>query len=796
MNTPILPGMVIEAKPNSEILEGLVRVLYVKQDLLFVIPIQPKRSGTRLYYVGPRPISLKKINQEVSKHILRILQNGVTPRPDVLATDEELDKKYLRSGKTISIPREKRAQRYALIKPLIENHEDRVLLLDPQVRRELIRKRAKEVDGDSINERRVKEISEILNQYFAEGGTPGAVTPLSASQGGRGKERMQKSKLGKPNTPTKKGAKNVAGFIMTDADKEKCGFAWRNYYIRGTTIAKSLHKLWREFYSDISINQNGQRIIKLKSLNERPSRTQFETWGKSRSPGHESWKKQLTQFNLNRLDRVLFGTSDEDIIGVGQRGAVDSTSIDVELVSVANLLERIGTAHRILIVDGLYNYISGFYLGLEAPSAQTVGLAFLHSLTDKKEWLKWLGLDDQNPDDWIPIRYGSVLADNTDLRCEAVINKLDSIGTGIKFVGVARSDLNSAVEASHHVLHRMVDHNLHGTTHGQRHERGEEHAYFLARHTVIEAIRETARAIYLHNTIELDIRPTLEMRRDLVDKGIKLTRANLTRWAISQGKCFTSLIGEDEARTKLLLPIQGTFTPHGVKLLKPDSGKKREFIEPIRYVSNHPVIKKNAMKSKVERTRLQAVSFDDHFLHNPYKTTEIFYRNIHDGELIRLDIACKDKELPFECSLPDILNLMEHDETHLFNVRASRDEALSNLEYAQELAKQNANNAYLEALSLQEKPPSKNSLRQNKKTNRIKEKDISLYGMPAQQPNAEIISNSLRIDSPEPVPKEPPISEKSQISDNQNLKLNSITIEKASSNILLNEISKRRHGGH
>lgn len=786
--------MVIEAKSSSKILEGLVRVLYVNKgkDLVLVIPIQPKRSGTRLYYVAPRPISLEKIKEEALTRMLRILQNGVTPRPDVLATDEELDKKYLRSGQTISIPREKRAQRYALIKPLVDNHEDRVLLLDPQVRRELIVKRAKEVYGDSLNERSIKEISEILYQYFAEGSTPGAVTPLSAGQGGRGKERKQKSKLGKPNTPTKHGAKDAAGFIMTEEDKENCGFAWRNYYIRGTTIAKALRKLWREFYSDISINKKGQTIRTPKRINERPSRTQFETWGKKRSPGHESWKKQLPKFNLNRMDRVLFGTSDEDITGVGQRGAVDSTSIDYELVSVANRLERIGTAHRILIVDGLHNYISGFYLGLEAPSAQTVGLAFLHSLTDKKEWLKWLGLEEQNPDDWIPIRYGSVLADNTDLRCEAVINKLDSIGTGIKFVGVARSDLNSAVETSHHVLHRMVDHNLHGTTHGQRHERGEEHAYFLARHTPIEAIRETARAIYLHNTMELDIRPTLEMRRDLLDKGIKLTRVNLTRWAINQGKCFTSLIGEDDARTKLLLPIRATFTPHGVKLLKPDSGKKREFIEPIRYVSNHPIIKKKVMESKVERARVQPVSFDDNFLHNPYKTTEIFYRDIYNGELIRLDIACKDKELPFECSLPDILNLMKQDEIHLFDVRASRDEALSDLEYAQELAKQDASNAYEEALNLQEKPPSKNSLKRNKKANRTKENEISVYGMPVQQTNSAIDSNSLNTGYSEAAP----LSEETKVSDDRDIEHELIPVNKTSNNILLNEILRRRLGGN
>lgn len=802
MNNTVLPGMAIEAKDGSDLLDCLSRVLHIDEgnNIALVIPILPKKSGgkkinKRLYFVGAKALALDKINQEISEHKLHLLPNGVKPRADVLATDDELDKKYLRRGQSISIPRMKRAQRYVLIKPLVQDHESRVLLLDPQVRYELVVKRAKELKNKTCSlQRTIKHVSEILNQYFAEGSTYGAVTPFSANQGGRGKEKQadKNRKLGKPNTPTKNGAKNTAGLIMTNEDKENCGFAWRNYYIKGTTIAKALRKMWHEFYSDVSINAKGQTIHTRKGLNERPSRSQFETWGKKKSPGHESWKKQLSKFNLNRLGRVLFGTSVSDVIGVGQRGAVDSTSIDVELVSVANRLERIGSAHRILIVDSLFGYISGFYLGLEAPSANTVGLAFLHSLTDKTEWLKWLGLDRQDLENWIPIRYGAVLADNTDLRCQGVEDKLDSIGTGIKFVGVARSDLNAPVEVSHHILHRMVDHNLKGTTHGQRHERGEEHASVLARHTIIEATRETARAIHTHNTIELDMRPTLEMRRDLVDKGIKLTRANLTRWKINQGKCFTSLISEDEARIKLLIPIKGTFTQHGIKLLRPDTGNKREFIEPIKYISNHSVIVERVIQAKMARARVHAESHDDTFLHNPYQPTEIYYKHLYTGELIRLDLATKDTDLPFECSVPDVVDLMKRDSLYSFEVKESRNDVLSELEYRQEQAKEEAESAYHEVLSQLEKPPSKASLKSNKKENRQHEKGRCMYGMPTPLSEFETINNAPSYDICLPVkdaPQNPSDSQRDQIKESTN---DSKHITEDSNNILLNALRMRR----
>jgi hypothetical protein len=800
MSTMIIPGMAIEAKSSSKILNGLYNILFVSEsnNKLVFIAATPKRSKGRLYFVGPKIIDLDSIRQEISKHKINLLIEGITLRPDVLATDDELDKKYKPAQSRTSKAREQRNYRYSMIEPLVNNIENRILLFDNQVRSELILKRALEIKSDSCSlARTIKKIKELLNQFFAEGSTRYALTPYVAAQGGRGKERNQKRKLGRKNVRAKNGETHLAGLVMTPDDKDICGFAWRNYYVRGTSIDKALRKMWREFYSNFAIDKHGKSTCTLKPAHQRPSITQFTTWGNARSPGQTSWQKQQTQFNLNRLDRVLFGSSDQDIISVGQLGAVDSTSIDVELVSVTNRLKRIGSAHRILIVDSLYGYISGFYLGLEAPSAKTVALAFLHSMTDKTEWLRWLGLDEQDPDDWIPIRYGMVNADNTDARCEEIIEKLSSINTGIKFVGVARSDLNSAVETSHHILHRMVDHNLHGTTRGQRLERGEEQPSFLARHTVIESIRETARAIHLHNTIELDIQPTLEMQRELVSKGIKITRANLTRWKMNQGKCFTSLLSLNETRIKLLLPIRGTFTQYGVQLLRPDRGNKREFIEQIRYISNHPAVIDRVKKSKLGRGSVIAESFDDDFLHNPYKPTEIFYRDKISGELIKLELVSKDIDLPYECSLPDIMELSDQYAANSHQIKNSRDEALSNLEYEQELTKQSAENEYRKALGKEKKSPSKASLKRDKKFNRQQEKENSLYGMPIQISTSEDATSSSQLktlandEALFTQIKRDPVADKV----NLDFKFDPLSVSKQNL-VLLDAILKRRQGNN
>lgn len=789
MTINILAGMAIKPREEDCLFNNLVRVLHVENQHAVVINIKPSRSKNRLYFTAPSILNLSAIRDQIALKKLILLETGVRSRPDVLATDEELDKKYLRPGQTVSASRQKRHERYELIKPLVENHENRVLLFDPQIRHEKVEAHAKTIENkESSFQRLVKKISETLYQFFAEGSTVSALTPYSATQGGRGKAKNQRSKLGRKNIATKNNIPDEEGFMMTEKDKDICGFCWQNFYIRNKTISKAYRKMQLDFYSNIEIDDSGNSHHKIKSRNQKPSRWQFQYWGEKMSDGDESWKKQYTKLNLNRLARPLFGTSDGDVVAVGQLGAVDSTSNDVELVSVINHIERIGSANRILVVDSMFNYIPGFYMGLEASSADTVGLAFLHALSDKTEWLKWLGLENQYTENWIPIRFGNVIADNTDARSKENFSKLHSIGTGVKYIGVARSDLNSPVETVHHTLHRLVDHNLLGTTYGKKHERGEEHAYVLARHTIIQAIRETARAIYTHNTMELDITPTLEMRRDLIDKGIKLTRANLTRWKIKQGKCHTSLMSEDEARINLMIPIKGTFTQHGIKLLRPDTGAKREFIEPIRYISNHTLIIEKVMRAKMRRSNVAAESHDDLFLHNPYKPTEIYYKDLLNGELIKLTIATKDTDLPYECSIPDLINLMKHNALYSFDVSESRNQALCDLEASQEQTKNEASASYDDALAKLKKAPSKSSLNKNKAENREKEKGHMMYGMPIQTPNSTQSDENQNVSQDSsPLASSPKVK-----ADGPSTNEQTHTVSASPTNVLMNTILKRR----
>lgn len=717
----ILPGMALTPIENNSImLEKISRVISVDShaNKITVIEAEPTSKQLRKYFKCPRHFLLSSIIKEINCKAINLQPNGVRSRPDVLASDEALNAKY---GKTPCSAVRTRQQRFEVINSLINNPINYSQFCDDQVRNELIEKYCKE---NSLAEKAKRKIQQIVFQFLAEGSTRNALTPYSALKGGRGKERQQKNKLGRPNAPSNAGIENREGFKMSDRDKELCGFAFRNYLLRGVSLDTAYRKMCRNFYAERITHEDGRIIPELYTSNNLPSCTQFRRWGPKYS-GEKYWEKQLNKQQLSRINRAIIGNANDEIYAVGQLGAIDSTTTDTELVSVTNRLLRVGTANRVLLVDTRHGYIPGFDMGIEAVSNKTVKLAILHAASDKTEWLASLGLDKEvNSKDWIPILFSNLIADNTDLRNTINIDELTQIGIGIKFIPTHRSDMNSVVESAHHTLHRLVDHKLPGTTRGRRLERGDEKPVLLARMTIIEAIRETARAIHLHNTIPLDIPITLEIRREIIDRGLDVNRLNLTRMDIENGRVHSAYSGVDELICKFGQTINGTFTPKGVKLHRTNTDRK--FVKSIRYVSNHTTILSKLREAKTDRNA-SPLRFDSEFICNPMDMNKIYYRDIYTGELIPLKLESPDIQF-YEYALPDYLSAMDEDATYKHYSDEKRRQQLAQFEEGLDHTIKVANYEY--NIEKQSSPPiAKTRISRDKKKNRQLEKQILKQGL-------------------------------------------------------------------
>lgn len=760
------PGLVLTPILDDAVLTEESRILSVDEtnDTVDLIHSNPRHCKKRIYFTGRFTRSFAEIKAQLDPKNPRLAATQVRPRADATATSAELDAKYRRPGQKQSYPRRERRRRWRTILPLIRNGNE-PLLRDQQLRMEMIDARARILLGNKVThaslKRRKREIQDLLNQYWAGGGTRGALTPFTGACGGRGNPKTPKQKLGRQNRETRSGIPGAEGFIVTNEDRDVIQLCWRNNYVNKRTEAQACRKMWREFYSLLETDDSGRTHAKLRPATERPTSAQFRYWGQKQSPNQSSRLKQLSASVARMMDRAMLGTANEGIYAVGQRGAIDSTSPDINFVSTLCRVDRIGPAYRILVVDVLHGYIPGFYLGLDAPSAETVRLAILHAMTPKGPWLKWLGLDDQELANWIPIHFTSFIADNTDARCEKVFVSLDSIGSGSLHVPVARSDLNSPVEVAHHTIHRLVDHNLHGTTRGKpRKERGEESADDRARHTILEAIRETARAIYVHNTMPLDLEPTSEMRRELLVKGLPITRASLTALAIRQGRVARAPIDTDEARIHLMPTTRGTFTRKGVVLLRPDAGQKRKFIKSVAYQSTHKTMLAKFREASLHRGGRDIEKFDDNFRYDPYDPTAIYFRDPNSGELIELKGVTKDRELFDECVYADIIDRQDCFDLERPAVLDARDQIISDMELQQEISKATAVDEYQADLADLGTRPSKTKLRANKTANREREAALYDHGMPT--PLTEEDSEDAVVNNNSSVPPDTPIAEQTE----------------------------------
>ena len=765
-----LPNQVVVPTRDGLGIEGPHRVLRFDRarDEVVLIAVEPcRKDEQRLYFHGPRRFTLKQLGFEEDNPMPGLVVQDYTPRPLARLTNEQLNIRFGAPHGSDCPMVAARKTRYRLIQPLIAPNDSLPQdipvecssvvklgavqqatarektpeaaplpdMLDPDQRRQAIARRAKALEPNQKKQIRVRRyLEELLNAWWAGGGVKEALTPYNDACGKRkdGKERQSHgAKLGCENALTRAGVEGKEGFVSSETDKENMRWAWRTYLPDGLTIDEALRRLWTVFYSKLIQDADGRTKAEWLPMECRPTRAQFERAGRLQDENHEAWKLILGPSKYAKSFRPLPSSARQDIVGVGQRGAIDSTPPDMQFVSILDPLRRIGGACRILLVESMYDFIAGKYLGLDGASTATVKLALLDAMKatdERRQRLSDLGLDPNLAEFYLQIVFAGILGDNTDTRTEEMRLSLHDADVNLLNVAVGRSDMNSLVEAGHHKLHRLVDHKLLGTTYGRRRERGEKGADLRARHTIIGGARETERAIIAHNTMRLDpsVLP-LDMRRD----GVPPTRFHMTKWAIEHGLVASSMgrLDIQAARMKLMPRWPGTFTEKGVRLLRTDTGAKREYINWFRYVSQDPRVLA-LMSAAHFPARMKPQSLDYDFLVDPNSPKSIWFVDLLTGDLIELTLVVDDPKLCAEATVADVVDLMEEDKLVRPALADQTHQLVGGIEQSQRGADEIADREHQAAVEALDKPPSNAALVANKAPNRQAEKGDMILGVP------------------------------------------------------------------
>lgn len=772
----LIPGVVVanvggiaEGEPTSLVKEPHL-VLYVNTGLnrLAMIPTTARHKKGRHYFLGPRLFELDQVEAQLNSSPPVLVVHEFKARPATNWTDDELNKKFKRKGQSESVALTRLKKGWALIEPLVTS-TDKELLFDPECRRALVKTRAGEALADpklaaflnsGVRKSKVKrgkafdeslpgkmrrvinEIVRDLDMFWAGGSVRGALIGFTDAMGGRGKSKKAgAAKRGRPNAAVKEGRGDLAGLNVEEGSQHAkiIKFCHDTWVIRGTTEGMALRRMWAEFYSVAIQQPDGSTKFEWLPVEQRPTLTQFRYWGTKEDAASVAWRKHLPLTKFDKSYRAVMGSAADDVYAIGQRGGIDSTPPDMQFVRAIDRLARVGGGHRIIVVDAMFGYIPGLYMGFDAPSADTVQLALYNAMDpDKTGWLKDLSLDKEIPaEHFIPMCFENLWADNTDLRNEAIKRCAQGIGTNIHFIPKMRSDLNPLAESGHHILHRLVDHKLLGSTYGKRKERGEVCATDRARHTMFEATREVVRAIHFHNTAEIEDNRPLRMRMN----GVPPTRLAMTLEMIRLGRIARTAHAIDLGRRQLLPRYEGTFTEKGIRLHRRNGEKKIEFINHIAYVSDHPVILRRCSEAR-QRGKLDPDYFRASFLIDPYRPRRIWYVDLETGEQIELTLKVlkiRDPDLPYVMTIPDMIDRDQVEASERIELNDAKERKLGDMEAKQRAAGADAEQAYQAALARAGRTPSRAELRRDKRDNRDEEKAECLHGMPVP----ELIKNAV-----------------------------------------------------
>lgn len=666
----IAVGTVIRSTHSTLELPGTYRVLWTCEDTnqITLIPIpDSKKNAPIRYFPAPFTCLLSRVSSLMYESLM--VESKVVLPPLVNMSDQQIRDKYpqrqtitKRKNRTDSAPLQTRDEAHKLIEPILkEIAADPAAVFGTTRLAEWIKSRAAETGkGQSY-------IRSALNKYLALACGENALLSCTDKCGGPNVVRSQKNgKLGRKPFGEKLGVLLEAGIALAIKDKEHLAWGWKTFLREGQSVAEAYLLTMAVFYSNGETLHQGRMIPVLKPLSQRPTLTQFRYWGPRGVDAKAAWETLLRPNEWEKRFRALYGSARDGVKAVGQIASGDSTSNDVNMISVASRLRAIGTGTVLRYHDAFSDCVVGVAFDLGKPNERLALLGIYNAAMDKVEFCKRFGID-ITPDQFPSGFYRLYHYDNGELRTEASVQLLLGLGSNAEFVQAGRPDLKPIPESGHRKFHKMLDHKIAGSTRGRQRQRGEEATAISACWTYYEYMRELILAIIHHNTVaSAEHLLTVEMRRD----GVAPNRAAIHQWAIRKGYVARLPIDMDILRARLLPKIKAVVRSNGIFLLRPDRGNKREIVLGARFLGPR------AVQLKWLQTARRTGPFDIDVNHDPDDLSQIWF--VDTAGVHQLINVANDSVLLREGTFTDLLSINDDDKLRRLVEQEAFDQADAN----------------------------------------------------------------------------------------------------------------------
>lgn len=310
----------------------------------------------------------------------------------------------------------------------------------------------------------------------------------------------------------------------------------------------------------------------------------------------------------NQTSRPIVGNSLSDTLSPADLYQVDSTILDIYLVSKLNRNLIVGRPVLYLVIDTYSRMIVGINVTLEPFNSYSgVQMALVNAFTNKVDYCKQYGVEISS-DEWnTNCICNRILADRGELLSSKVENGISNLGIMLQNTPPYRGDMKGIVEKAFERIHALIKPFCEGVVDNKFNviERGNEDYRLKANLTLEEITTIIIKCVLFHNNHKvMDYYQSDGI--DIANNIPKIPR-ELWNYGIQTKKGLLRILPEDTVRINLMPTREATVTSKGVRFNK------------LYYVSTYTLENGYYQKARIEGNYKIKISY------NQNNTSEIFY---------------------------------------------------------------------------------------------------------------------------------------------------------------------------
>ena len=427
-------------------------------------------------------------------------------------------------------------------------------------------------------------LKRILCNYLKSGKIRDSLIDSFKNCGASGKERKIKSR---------------DGIIIDDRVKKIFKQGINKYY--NTSKKNSLNTCYELIIRDYLKDDKEQDI---------PTFRQFYYWYKKISSNNKQNEiaKRYGDRIYQQKSRAIIGNSLQDAGSPAELYQIDSTILDVYIVSKLNRSLIIARPVLYLVIDVYSRMIVGMNVTIEPfNSYQGVKEALINTMSDKVSYCKKHGIDIKK-EEWdvccVPSR---ILADRGELLSHDIENSISNLGIIIQNTPPYRGDMKGIVEKSFERMHSYIKPFVDGVVENKfnKVERGAEDYRLKANLTLEEITQIIIKCVLFHNNKH--VLSNYESDGLTIENNIAKIPNKIWAYGIRQKKGLLRELQEEIIKINLLNNKEVNVTAKGVKFNK------------LFYVSKYTLEEGWFQKARIEGSFKIRVSY------NPNNLSEIYY---------------------------------------------------------------------------------------------------------------------------------------------------------------------------